>query len=454
MDILSRAFRKYVPCSPFGTPSGFLVHPDLFCGGTWCVCCDICPHHFTFALINCSINDSDDYYPPNLSSGETLSSICCTLPFRFLLWLRSPRLSPPFILFESKYQIKSQIKDTFSFIKMAAIRTVEDDDAWENGTIMKPIDLRARAMIRGKPRESLMDSLGTLPRVLPSLLSLTTLFPSPLIICTMSHYGFKSMVFPFVANLMIWLSLLLQVWKCDESITPPPCPNDLLFRGKEKPAEKPLSFQYPHPPAITITNMDLTNFPHGSQMMNPFLTQPFSFAPLLNSNVASVSCLSAPRNSHSIMIPTPINPNNSMECMSPAINCNTFNSISNIPPSASMSTDSIIVNDSPTLTNPELVTAAHSLAEALPSLVLGQNTTDLPVSTMEAPLPDPQVKGKRLACASGVKRLSFQMYQANVGGSMRSMLKWARAREIDFEVPSSVEVFEQAGDAEHTRLEK
>uniref|UniRef100_A0A803NPB2 Zinc knuckle CX2CX4HX4C domain-containing protein n=1 Tax=Cannabis sativa TaxID=3483 RepID=A0A803NPB2_CANSA len=230
--------------------------------------------------------------------------------------------------------------------------------------------------------------------------------------------------------------------KCDESITPPPCPYDLPLRGKEKPTEKQSPFQYPHPPAITITDMDLTDFPHGNQFPNPFLNYPFSFTPLLNSNVTSVIGLTGSCQSYNVMIPTPVNPNYSLGL-----------SVTGSSLSAPLHTDSVVVNDTPGFTNPELTSAARSLAEALPSLILNSCQAS-PASVVETPLPDSQVRGKGLACASGVKRPTFQACQANVGGSMRSMLKRARAGDVDVSGSSSIPPDEQAGDAEHTRPEK
>uniref|UniRef100_A0A803QI78 Zinc knuckle CX2CX4HX4C domain-containing protein n=1 Tax=Cannabis sativa TaxID=3483 RepID=A0A803QI78_CANSA len=159
--------------------------------------------------------------------------------------------------------------------------------------------------------------------------------------------------------------------KCDESLIPPIWPYDILLRGKENSSEKPLPLRYPHALAITIVDLDLSDLSQGGQMMNPFMTQSISFAPFLNSNMASYSCLSALRNSQSIMIPTLINPNNSMDCVSFGTTCNSSYSMSHSSHLASISTDSFIVSDSLALTNPELVHATHSLAEALPSLALG-----------------------------------------------------------------------------------
>uniref|UniRef100_A0A803QPZ5 Zinc knuckle CX2CX4HX4C domain-containing protein n=1 Tax=Cannabis sativa TaxID=3483 RepID=A0A803QPZ5_CANSA len=167
--------------------------------------------------------------------------------------------------------------------------------------------------------------------------------------------------------------------KCDESLVPPPCPYDLLLHGKEKSFEKPMPFQYPYAPAIITADLDLSDFPNGGQVMNRFLTHSIGFAPLLNSNVASISCLSAPRYSQSVMIPTLINPNHTVNQSS----CLT-----------SISTDSIIVSDSPALNNSELVHAAQSLAEALPSLDLGHTTDDNQTPRVEAPRPDPKLRAR------------------------------------------------------------
>ncbi|KAM6566449.1 hypothetical protein CsatA_025577 [Cannabis sativa] len=68
--------------------------------------------------------------------------------------------------------------------------------------------------------------------------------------------------------------------------------------------------------------------------------------------------------------------------------------------------------------------------------------------------PDYSVRGKGLASASGVKRPSFQLHQAVVGGSLRSTLKRARAGDSDDSSSAATSEPEQAGDAEHTRPEK
>uniref|UniRef100_A0A803NJ46 DUF4283 domain-containing protein n=1 Tax=Cannabis sativa TaxID=3483 RepID=A0A803NJ46_CANSA len=266
--------------------------------------------------------------------------------------------------------------------------------------------------------------------------------------------------------------------RCDESLVPPPCPYDLLIRGKEKLSEKPLPFQYPHAPAITIVDVDISDFPQGGQVVNPYFTYSMEFTPLLNSHLASVSCLSALRSFASAMIPTPVNPNQGLVGGS-------FNPVTVTTPSAvvttnpsmtsgglmsqdgpsslpqmytqsfnSVSTNSIIVRDNLSSPNPNLVKAARSLADALPSLVLGRTAAATSVFQAEAPGQDSTVKGKGLACASGVKRPCFKPSQAVVGGSMRSMLKRARAGDAEFVESLSSDAAEQAGDAEHTRLEK
>ncbi|KAF4383554.1 hypothetical protein F8388_014054 [Cannabis sativa] len=120
---------------------------------------------------------------------------------------------------------------------------------------------------------------------------------------------------------------------------------------------------------------------------------------------SSLSSLSAPRNSPSVMIPTPINPNFSRSqsvCLTSVV------------------TNSTLVSDSPASVTHEMVHAAHSLAASIPSLDLGQNFSVNQATVVEAPRLDSQVKGKGLACASGVKRPCFQPFQAHVGGSLRS----------------------------------
>uniref|UniRef100_A0A803Q2E4 Uncharacterized protein n=1 Tax=Cannabis sativa TaxID=3483 RepID=A0A803Q2E4_CANSA len=189
---------------------------------------------------------------------------------------------------------------------------------------------------------------------------------------------------------------------------------------------------------ITIVDFDLFDFSQGGQMMNPFLTHSIGFAPLLNSNMASISYLIAPKNSQSIMIPTPINPNNTMDYVPFGTTSNNSYSMSHSSCLTSISTDSIIVSDSLAFNNSELVHATHSLAEALPSLALVQNNANNQTFRMDAHRPDSQVKGKGLACASGVKRPSFQNFQASVRGFVRSMLKCARAGETDSAAPSFV----------------
>uniref|UniRef100_A0A803PAT1 Zinc knuckle CX2CX4HX4C domain-containing protein n=1 Tax=Cannabis sativa TaxID=3483 RepID=A0A803PAT1_CANSA len=210
--------------------------------------------------------------------------------------------------------------------------------------------------------------------------------------------------------------------KCDESIVPPHCPYDRLLCGKEKLSEKPLPFEYPHAPAITIADLDITDFPHEGQPSNSFLAHSVGFTSLLNSQMASLSNLSAHGRSSSVMIPTPMNPN--LYVSQPVV------------------TDSTIVSDTPASVTPDMIHAAHSLAAAMPSLGLGHAEGVSQAAVEEALQPDLQVKGKGLACASGVKRPCFQPFQAQVGGSLRSMLKRARAGESESGGVSSIETFE------------
>uniref|UniRef100_A0A803P3V5 Uncharacterized protein n=1 Tax=Cannabis sativa TaxID=3483 RepID=A0A803P3V5_CANSA len=73
----------------------------------------------------------------------------------------------------------------------------------------------------------------------------------------------------------------------------------------------------------------------------------------------------------------------------------------------SVSADSVIVSDTPSFPNPELVNVACSPVDALPSLVLGHTNAANPTFQVKAPRPNPHVKGKGLACASGVKTPCF-----------------------------------------------
>ncbi|XP_060964677.1 uncharacterized protein LOC133033669 [Cannabis sativa] len=229
-------------CFPSSTQTGFLVHPNRYCGGIWFLFWGSNPHHFFFHFINYSINGPDNYYLQNLSSDQIFLSIHYLLASRFTLRLHLHLLSSIFFYKASHYQIIRYLLIPFSFIKMAAKRIERLDDAWENRIIMMSTQVRGQAMTRGKPR-------------------------------------------------------------------------------------------------------------------------------------------------------------------------------------------------------------------ALPSLILNSCQAS-PASVVETPLPDSQVRGKGLACASGVKRPTFQACQASVGGSMRSMLKRARAGDVDVTGSSSIPQDEQAGDAEHTRPEK
>uniref|UniRef100_A0A803QGZ7 Zinc knuckle CX2CX4HX4C domain-containing protein n=1 Tax=Cannabis sativa TaxID=3483 RepID=A0A803QGZ7_CANSA len=266
--------------------------------------------------------------------------------------------------------------------------------------------------------------------------------------------------------------------KCDESLVPPPCPYDLLLRGKEKLFEKLLPFQYPHAPAITIADVDISHFPQGGQVVNPFLSYSMGLTSLLNSHMASASCLSAPCNSASVMIPTHVNPNQGLaggffnpvnvSAPSPADGINPSMSSGGqvnqegsgsipmryAPGFSSVSTDSIIVSANHSDSSFAFSNAARSLVDALPTLVLSRPTPAAPIFQAEALRQDPSVKGKGLACASGVKRPCFQPSQAAVGGSLRSMLKRARGGEAEFAESLPSDAVEQAGDAEHTRPEK
>uniref|UniRef100_A0A803PB79 Reverse transcriptase domain-containing protein n=1 Tax=Cannabis sativa TaxID=3483 RepID=A0A803PB79_CANSA len=171
------------------------------------------------------------------------------------------------------------------------------------------------------------------------------------------------------------------------------------------------------------------------------------FTPLLNSHMALVSYLSAPRNSASVMIPTPVNPNQGLVCgffnpvsvPTPSTIVSTSPSMSNdglvgqegpsslspmyAPGFSSVSTDSIIVSANHSDSHSDFGNASRSLADALPSLVLSRSTLAAPVFQAEAPRQDPTVKGKGLACASGVKRPCFQPSQATVGGSLSGLLE-------------------------------
>ncbi|KAF4375542.1 hypothetical protein G4B88_022189 [Cannabis sativa] len=149
------------------------------------------------------------------------------------------------------------------------------------------------------------------------------------------------------------------------------------------------------------------------------------YTPLLNSHMASVSCLSAPRSSVSVMIPTPVNPNqglvggffNPMVTTSiatgatPAPSMTSGGMVCSEGPGSlssifsqglsSVSTDSVLVSANSSSSNPDLVAAARSLADALPSLALSRPSPAAPVFTAGVSRLDPNVKGKGLACASG-----------------------------------------------------
>uniref|UniRef100_A0A803QJ36 Uncharacterized protein n=1 Tax=Cannabis sativa TaxID=3483 RepID=A0A803QJ36_CANSA len=213
--------------------------------------------------------------------------------------------------------------------------------------------------------------------------------------------------------------------------------------------DKPGPFDYPHPPAFTITELPSHSLPQDQRVMNPFLAQSYTFTGLLNSTIGPSSFLGSPISSSVLMIPTPVNPNLTNPDSSH------FTEYVNPPPYGSVPAqmtiapkDSTIVSDASDFQHPEVLLAARSLADAIPSLDLGTN-----VEGPSAP-PDPRVKGKGLACASRVKRPTFHSHQVQVGGSLRSQLKRARSGDNDSVPASTTSPSEQAGAAGHTRLEK
>uniref|UniRef100_A0A803Q8N6 Zinc knuckle CX2CX4HX4C domain-containing protein n=1 Tax=Cannabis sativa TaxID=3483 RepID=A0A803Q8N6_CANSA len=99
-----------------------------------------------------------------------------------------------------------------------------------------------------------------------------------------------------------------------------------------KASEKPLPFQYPHAPTITIADVDISDFPQGGQVVNPYFNYSMGYTPLLNSHMAGF-----------------------------LLKCSRSSGLS------SVSTDSVLVSANSSSSNLDLVAAARSLADALPS---------------------------------------------------------------------------------------
>uniref|UniRef100_A0A803NY15 Reverse transcriptase domain-containing protein n=1 Tax=Cannabis sativa TaxID=3483 RepID=A0A803NY15_CANSA len=167
--------------------------------------------------------------------------------------------------------------------------------------------------------------------------------------------------------------------KCDESLVPPPCPYDLLLRGKEKLSEKPLPFQYPHAPAITIADVDISDSPQGGQVVNPFFQLLYGFHPSSQLSYGFGLLFKCP----------------SELCQSLVLPCLVV----------------VCGSRGPYLYFPD---------------VCSRSTPAAPVFQAEVLRQDPSVKVKGLAYASGVKRPCFQPSQATVGGSLRkmSLISW------------------------------
>uniref|UniRef100_A0A803PVE9 Uncharacterized protein n=1 Tax=Cannabis sativa TaxID=3483 RepID=A0A803PVE9_CANSA len=139
------------------------------------------------------------------------------------------------------------------------------------------------------------------------------------------------------------------------------------------------------PRVFLKADLDITDFPHEGQPNNPFLAHSVGFTSLLNSQMASLSNMSASGRSSSVMIPTPMNPN--LYVSQPVV------------------TDSTIVSDTPASVTPDMIHAAHSLAAAMPSLGLGHAEGASQAAVEEALQPDLQVKGKGLAHYTGLKAI-------------------------------------------------
>uniref|UniRef100_A0A803P950 Reverse transcriptase domain-containing protein n=1 Tax=Cannabis sativa TaxID=3483 RepID=A0A803P950_CANSA len=218
--------------------------------------------------------------------------------------------------------------------------------------------------------------------------------------------------------------------KRDENLFSPPSPYNILLRGKEKSGDKPGLFDYPHPPAISVSEMH-PPLPHQGTM-NPFLMQPLSFTALLNSTMGQGSYIDVSPNSNVIMMPTLVNPNFTelAPLQTDASNTNLYLGVTSSP-LVSIHTDYVVTFDTPGFQNPELMMVARSLVDAIVGTV--------------SPQPDPLVKRKGLACASGVKRPTFYSHQAHGGGYLRSQLKRARSGERDYESSSATANLEQAG---------
>uniref|UniRef100_A0A803QPY7 Zinc knuckle CX2CX4HX4C domain-containing protein n=1 Tax=Cannabis sativa TaxID=3483 RepID=A0A803QPY7_CANSA len=241
--------------------------------------------------------------------------------------------------------------------------------------------------------------------------------------------------------------------KCDETLSEPLCPFTILLRGKEKISDKSVSFQYPHPPAITLLDIppvDLNILARGS--LGPTIRFPSFFT----NQVTSGFHFTPSHQSVVVMIPTPLNPN--VGGMIPPFGRSGISSSSNPSSFTSYSTDFILVADRTNLACFESMrdafpTQINTPAPSCGGLALGSNTMELEVGALTGQ-PDPSVKGKSLASASGVKRPSFQTHQAVVGGSLRSTLKRACAGDNEDGSSATTLEPEQTGDAEHTRPEK
>ncbi|XP_060959209.1 uncharacterized protein LOC133030473 [Cannabis sativa] len=77
--------------------------------------------------------------------------------------------------------------------------------------------------------------------------------------------------------------------KCDENPVPPPSPYTILLRGKEKSMDKSGPFDYPHPPALSISELPPQSIPPNQGLLNPFLAQSYTFTGLLNSTIGPSS---------------------------------------------------------------------------------------------------------------------------------------------------------------------
>uniref|UniRef100_A0A803QGZ0 RNase H type-1 domain-containing protein n=1 Tax=Cannabis sativa TaxID=3483 RepID=A0A803QGZ0_CANSA len=224
--------------------------------------------------------------------------------------------------------------------------------------------------------------------------------------------------------------------RCDELLTEPLCPYNILLRGKEKITDKTQPFQYPHPPAITMVNYQPVNL---NMPPEHFSAQTINFPSFLSLNDHFTRPFASPTSTGVLMMPTPSNPNFPVASSQPT----RPNFDISLRPSAfiSYSTDSLIVADKST---DPMHASPTGLNNPISCSEISSSGGDFVMGVSSSPsIPDPAVRGKGLASASGVKRPSFQPHSVVVGGSVRSQLKRARAGDREDESSFSDDNLEQ-----------